>query len=181
MLEGDRLWLRSLEPDDVEVLYRWENDPEVWKISLSITPISKQMLSEYVNSVHDLYLQRQLRLMICKKEDKLPVGTIDMFEFDPFHQRAGVGILISEGQHRRQGYATETLKILSGYAFKILGLRGLFAHIAASNRASVKLFEKAGYRKTGTLKDWIRMGADVWEDAYKMQLMGPDWMNEQQR
>jgi len=44
--------------------------------------------------------------MIDHIEDKITIGTIDIFEFDPFHKRAGIGILIGNESYRRKGYAS---------------------------------------------------------------------------
>ena len=43
-MENELIRLRALEPDDVQVLYKWENDTEVWKVSNTIVPFSKYML-----------------------------------------------------------------------------------------------------------------------------------------
>ena len=39
-MENELIRLRALEPDDVQVLYKWENDTEVWKVSNTIVPFS---------------------------------------------------------------------------------------------------------------------------------------------
>ena len=70
MLKGPRLFLRALEPSDVEVLYRWENDPAVWEVSHTLVPFSKKTLSDFVHSEQDIYLARQARFMICLQEGR---------------------------------------------------------------------------------------------------------------
>ena len=32
LLENERVCLRALEPEDLELLYRWENDSELWEV-----------------------------------------------------------------------------------------------------------------------------------------------------
>lgn len=178
MLQGERIWLRALESTDVDALYDWENDPEVWKVSFTQAPFSKKVLTAYVDSLQDIYAARQLRLMICLQGSRDAIGTIDLFDFEPFHQRAGVGVLIGADEHRRMGYAEETLRVLAEYAFKLLQLHQLYANVAVSNEASIALFEKCGYRAAGTKKDWIRRYPDTWEDEVTLQLMREDWEKE---
>ena len=82
--------LRALEPEDLELLYEWENDNSYWAISNTVSPFSRYTLKRYIENSHKTIFETgQLRLMIEHIEDKITIGTIDVFEFDPFHKRAG--------------------------------------------------------------------------------------------
>ena len=165
--------LRAVEPEDLSLLYEWENNPTVWKVSNTLVPFSRYSLKRYIESdPSDIYAQRQVRMMIdCCNEDKKirTVGTIDLFDLDPLHQRAGIGILIVSEDDRRQGYAYEALLQVIDYCRKILFLHQLYCNIAVGNVASIKLFEKAGFEITGTKKEWLRKETG-WEDELLMQL-----------
>jgi diamine N-acetyltransferase len=161
VLENDTIILRALEPGDVDLLYRWENDPENWFVSNTLTPFSREVIRRYVEESHkDIYEQKQLRLMIQLKappaERSLTVGAIDLFDFNPYHLRAGVGILIAEKGQRSRGLASDALRLLVDYAFGVLGLHQLYCNIAADNESSIRLFSKAGFIRTGEKKDWLR-------------------------
>lgn len=163
-----KITLRPLEPEDVELLYQWENNMEIWELSNTRTPFSKYVLSEYIrNSVKDIYETKQLRLIIEGPENQA-VGAIDLFDFDPYHQRAGVGILIHHENDRRKGYALDALNALAEYALNTLGLRQLYANISSENTKSINLFEKAGFVVAGTKKNWLRT-ADGWMDELLFQ------------
>ena len=102
--------LRALEPEDLELLYEWENNDSNWVISNTVSPFSKYTLKRYLENSHkNIYETGQLRLMIDHIPDKLTIGTIDIFDFDPFHKRAGLGILIANEAYRRKGYASMSL------------------------------------------------------------------------
>jgi diamine N-acetyltransferase len=167
-LEYGSIILRPLEPADIDLLYQWENDTTLWEFSHSQTPFSKHILAKYINESHnDIYASRQLRLMIDNVENET-VGAIDLFDFEPFHQRAGIGILIHKSQHRQLGYASDALLAMDEYAHETLGLKQLYANIAADNLASLKLFAKAGYIKTGEKKQWLKSFSG-WKDEYLFQ------------
>jgi diamine N-acetyltransferase len=172
MMHGENVYLRALEPSDLEVLYRWENDPETWKISHTLVPFSKHQLKQYVESPQDILVHQQVRFMVCAKSDDRPIGAIDLFEFDVIHQRAGVGILIGEQSDRGKGYGRESLQLLIGYAFQRLPVEQLYCNILTDNAASIKLFENAGFAITGTKKAWVKT-AEGFEDEYLLQLMKP--------
>lgn len=158
MIKGQGIFLRALEPGDVEHLYQWENDPEVWRVSNTLTPWSRHVLEAYIQSAHqDIYTTKQLRLVICNAESGAASGCIDLFDFEPVHSRAGVGILIAPDM-RGKGLAGLALQTLCDYAFGVLHLHQLYAGVASDNTASRKLFESGGFAETGTRKEWIRNG-----------------------
>ncbi len=108
--------------------------------------------------------------MIEETEGGRPVGVIDLFDFDPFHLRAGVGILVYEPEYRRKGYASQALDILVRYAFEVLRLHQLYCNIPVGNAPSRRLFEKCGFVSCGLKKEWLRTPKG-WEDEWELQLI----------
>jgi diamine N-acetyltransferase len=161
-LENGKVRFRALEPDDVDLLYEWENNAEIWEVSNTYEPFSKYVLSKYIKeSQRDIYEAKELR-MIIETLDGNAVGAIDLFDFDPFHLRAGVGILIHDEKNRNQGYASDALQLLCNYAHNYLRLHQLFANISEENLASIQLFTSNGFEQCGTKKDW-RNTLDGWK------------------
>ncbi len=147
---------RPLEPEDLDLLYRWENDPSLWKVSNTTTPFSRFILKQYIQESHrDIYETKQLRLIIQDLNGR-PVGAIDLFDFDPYHQRAGVGILIYDQADRKKGFASDSVQLIVTYATETLGLHQLYANVAADNLSSISLFEKSGFSLAGTKVDWLK-------------------------
>ncbi len=165
MLENDRIILRSLEIGDVNHLYNWENDRSNWKVSHTITPYSKHVLTDYINSVTDIYSDKQLRLVIELKENQNPVGTIDLFDCDFTNRRAGIGILIADPANRGKGMATEVLKLILPYCFDVLNLHQLYCNVMVVNKESMALFEKFGFKTIGIKKDWTLYQGAYYDEA----------------
>ena len=169
-LKGQNLYLRALEPEDLDFLYTIENDEKIWEISSTITPYSRFVLKQYLEQSHrDLFEIKQLRLVISNFEDQA-IGFVDLFDFDPMHKRAGIGILISNRTDRYKGYGKEVLDILINYCFDYLDLHQLFANIAVDNLASIQLFERSGFIQAGVKKDWIKTGS-IYKDELLYQLI----------
>ncbi len=167
-LEWGKIRFRALEPEDIDLLYEWENDAEIWEISNTYEPFSRYILAKYIKeSQRDIYESRQLRLII-ETLDGRPVGAIDLFDFDPFHLRAGVGILIHDEKDRKLGFATDALQLLCKYAASHLRLHQLFANIGSTNQASIKLFTHCGFELCGEKKDWRRT-QNGWETELMFQ------------
>lgn len=154
-IEGKICNLRALEPEDIDVMYGWENDTDVWRVSGTVAPFSRHILYQLLEQQKfDIYATRQLRLVIESRSLGIAVGAVDLFEFDPQNLRAGVGIIISP-EHRHRGYAKDALLTLEHYAREILHLHQLWCSISEDNIASRELFTRTGYSVCGCRHDWI--------------------------
>jgi diamine N-acetyltransferase len=170
-LENNRIQLRAVEPEDLEYLFQWENDTELWHLSNTLTPFSRFTLKKYIESAAtDIFAAKQLRLMIERKVDGIAIGAIDLFDYDPFHRRAGVGILIAEQSQRKKGFASEALEIIIEYSFETLGLKQLFCNVTETNSDSLKLFISKGFIITGQKQSWVKIG-ETWFAEYFLQLL----------
>ena len=154
-LKGSNIYIRALEPNDLEFIYAIENDQSIWEVSNTNTPYSRFLVKQYLENAHqDIYEAKQLRLAICQDQDFPAVGLVDLFDFDPKNNRAGVGIVIQGTENRNQNIGSEALDLLIEYAFSNLNLHQLYANIGAENAASKALFTKFGFEMIGVKKDW---------------------------
>lgn len=173
ILESDIVRLRALEPEDVDILYKWENDTSVWKVSNTVAPFSRHILRQFIdNQKYDIFDTRQLRLIIEEKENNNPVGCIDLFDIDPYNRRAGVGVLIYDKKDKCQGYASSALQILIRYSFMILHLNQIYCNILFDNTASLNLFRSKGFLTIGIKREWVKTTSG-WLDEYMLQLINP--------
>lgn len=154
-LQGNTIHLRALEPHDLEFLFTVENDSLFWEVSNTQTPYSKHLLEQYLANSHlDIYTAKQLRLIIALNDSKKTIGMIDLFDYNPQHNRAGLGILVIK-KYQNHGYASEALKLLIPYCFNTLNLHQLFANISLDNSNSLALFKKFHFKEVGVKKEWI--------------------------
>ena len=168
MLKGEQIYLRTLEPADADIILKWENNSDNWRVSNTLVPFSRKLIEDYVNSAQDIYSIKQLRFIICLGENDKEIGAIDLFDFDPYHQKVGLGILIAELEDRRNGYAKEAVLLIKEYCFNHLNLHQVYCNILSKNKASIDLFEKSGFTICGTKKDWIK-NKESWLDELMLQ------------
>ena len=156
-LANDNMRLRAPEPEDLELLYKMENDTTLWSVGNATLPYSRYTLRNYIEQTNtDLYAERQARFVI-ELADGTAAGMIDLADYSPLDARAEVCIgLLSE--HRGTGTAIEALTLLCEYAFGFLGVNQLYAYIPENHEKSKKLFQKAKFSETATLKKWKREG-----------------------
>ena len=158
--------LRLPEPTDVDFLYALENARENWTVSNTSLPFSREVLMQYARSAHDIYAEKQVRFMI--EATAGCAGMVDLFDFEPLHQRAAVGIILAP-EFRGQGIGAAALKKIGEYGHDHLGLRQLHCLIPGNNHASVVLFEKAGFKQAGVYKNWLRHTDGSWVNVHIYQ------------
>ena len=153
-LKGTHINLRALEPEDLDFLYQIENNESFWQVSHTNAPFSKYILKQYLENAHlDIFEAKQLRLLIEEKLTRKQIGMIDLFDFNPIHKRAGIGILIHP-KFQKNGFASEALSNLISYCFSHLNLHQLYANISSDNIKSISLFTKHHFKVAGIKKDW---------------------------
>ncbi len=164
MLAGNRVRLRAVEPGDLELMYRVENDARLWMHGNASVPYSRYALRRYIEeSTCDIYTDKSLRL-VATTLDGEPLGFMDLQNFDPRNRRAEVGVLILP-EHQGRGYGSEALKLVLDYALAHLHLHQVYAIVAAENAAAMHLFRAAKFMPSGTLSEWLYNGASDYADA----------------
>ena len=134
-LANDNLRLRAPEPEDLELLYKMENDTTLWSVGNSTQPYSRYTLRNYIEqTTHDIYAERQARFVI-ELTNGTEIGMIDLADYSPLDARAEVCIGILN-EYRGTGIAYEALTLLCEYALSFLNLNQLYAYIPKNHEKS---------------------------------------------
>ena len=145
-----KIKLRAMEPEDLDVLYKIENDTSLWGEGVTNVPYSRYTLHDYIAN-----------------EQGQTVGIIDITDFDPRHRRAELGVVI-QCQHRGKGYAKAAILEVIAYAREILHLHQLYLYVDTQNVISLEIFKKSGFTCSAELKDWLLKGEN-YKNAVLMQ------------
>lgn len=168
LLENEKIVLRAIEPEDLDCLYRWENNPTLWDVGNTRNPYSKFALKQYILQCSaDIYESKQLRLMMVNKASGDLVGTVDLFDFELHHSRIALGLYVDE-PFQGMGFAKSSLRLIEEYVFSYLKINQLYMHISVNNTASMRMFEQEQYENNGILKQWIK-NRDGFEDIALFQ------------
>lgn len=168
ILKAQHVALRALEPTDLDLILRWENDTEVWAVSNTLTPYSRQQIWQYLQTYDgDIYASRQLRLIVTLADTGEPIGCADITDFDPANNRAELGFMLAP-EHRGKGYADEAIALLKHYAGDWLAIRELHIVVADGFEHVARLFERHGFEHTATFRKWVRTGRE-YRDAKLLQ------------
>lgn len=159
--------LRSPVLEDLDMLFKWENNREIWQVSNTHSPYTLDEIRQHIkDSAMTVFESGQARFIICLAEDSKPIGTIDLFDFDHYNSRIGVGVLIADESNRRKGYARMSVDAIIDYCFKRLHLHQVYCNILADNKASIALFEGAGFNCSGIKREWV-----LTENGYRDELI----------
>jgi diamine N-acetyltransferase len=164
-----RCRLRAMEPEDVDLLYTIENDPEMWRIGETIAPYSRARLEMFVAThSYDLYSTHQARFMV--ESEGRTIGVLDISDFDPHNMRFSIGIVIYDKRDRGNGYGHEIIEAIKEYALNTLNTKQIWVEIDDFNTASIALFESCGFERCGVMKDWICYAGEF-HDVLRYQII----------
>ena len=159
--------LRAMEPEDLDLLYQIENDTKLWNIGLTNVPYSRYVLHDYIaTSSGDIYTDKQVRLII-ENEEHQTIGLVDIMNFNPQNRRAEMGIVVQEA-FRQKGYGKDAIQQVMRYAKEVLQLHQLYVVVNSSQKLTIGLFLRMGFKETCHLKDWLYDG-EVYHDATLLQ------------
>lgn len=153
-----------------------ENDQKLWSVGCTTAPFSRHVLNQYIENSHlDIYSSGQLRFMIeTNQPSPKTIGMVDLYAFEPFHMRSGIGIMIHE-DFQNNGYGSEAIDLIIEYAFGFMNFKQLFCEITIDNPTSLALFTNKGFQLTGTRKEWVRRG-NKFIDAHFLQLINKEYI-----
>lgn len=159
-LEGDRLSLHLVEPEDHEFIYRnWmglRRQPDVM-----VQPWSEEQVTEWVSADDSNHF------IACQDGDS--VGHAVLLDIDWENRRGELGYLII-AEEQGKGYATEAADLCLTHAFDELGLHKVWAKVQGDHDASKRVLEKLGFKEEGVMRDRYYAYGD-YVDNYRYGLL----------
>ena len=153
MIEGERIILREIEEEDLDLIVKWRNDPEILRWLFSYLPLNKvKQLKWYEKYLND---DTQQTFIIELKEEETPIGTVGLTNIDYKNQRADLTIIIGEKGYWGKGLGEESLNLLVRFAFNEMNLRKIKALVFSDNDKAIKLYEECGFKEEGIFREEI--------------------------
>jgi len=147
---GEKIYLRPVELEDVEVLCRCLNNPESRFSFFLAFPTNHVRQEEFIRS---LYKDKELIVFIIVTQDEnIPVGYTLFTRIDLVSRAATYGIIIGDSKYWSKGYGSEVTRLMVDYGFNTLGLNRIQLQVWVDNIAGVKAYERAGFKKEGMLR-----------------------------
>lgn len=168
-LVGDRVELRRHAPENYRLYGEWYGDPEIWHLtSWAPSPLSR-------SAVEKLFEDRELSKMddsfaIHIRGEDEPIGVISLMNKSEANESAELSVIVGHQDDRHQGYGTEAIDRLLGYAFEELGLNRIGLSVFDFNEEAISAYEKLGFVEEGRIRQAIKRRSGF-HDAILMSIL----------
>ncbi len=170
MIRGSRLYLRSIERDDLERCHDWMNDEDLTATLAQRHPISLAREADWIERATRGQDTSELTFAICLDQGDRHIGNCSLIAIDRDNRTATLGIFIGERDCRGQGLGEEAVRTLCGFAFGEMDLYKIRLDVHATNPGAAKTYERVGFRREGILRQEVfRQGRRV--DVIRMGLV----------
>jgi len=175
-LTGELAVLRPFIDEDLPAIREALRDPEVLRLTGSVhdeaaVPEEPGVLREWYSSRNDQ--PDRLDLAVVDRSSDRCVGEAVLNQWDPGNHSCNFRIMIGPAG-RGRGLGTEATRLIVGYGFERLGLHRISLEVYAFNPRARRVYEKAGFRAEGVLRESLRYG-DQWIDATVMSILAQEW------
>jgi len=170
---GEHVYLRALEPDDIEHCLRWFNDPLITRfLDHGNFPISRlqqqEKLEEFSKSPTTVVLA------VCRDDNDFHIGNIGFHGISHIDRHAEIGLVIGERSLHRKGYGTAAIKLMLKYGFESLNLERIFLRVLSDNQSAIDCYQKTNFVQEGVLRAHAYKEGQ-YHDQIIMSLLRSEW------
>lgn len=150
-LSGERVYLRPVEREDLPLIRKWANDPEIRALTGEVTPMSQAAAEEWFERVQAD--RDRVWFIVALKENDRPIGEAGLLRMFPAWRTTDLSIILGEKDAWGKGYGSEALHLLLDYAFGALNFHRVAVGVVGFNERALRFYEKAGFKQEGIQRD----------------------------
>ncbi len=163
MLEGRLTRLRALEQSDVERAYTWVNDREVTQFLLLRYPMSRAQEERYLaEAAEQGNSYADVRLAIETK-DGVHIGMCGLHRGSPEDRHASLGIMVGDKSYWSNGYGSDAVMTLLGFAFDQMNLNKVELGVFEFNERAIACYRKCGFAEEGRRREHYFQAGRYWD------------------
>jgi len=170
-LTGKKVNLRPFTKNDVPIVTRWINDPEVREFISTVFPQTEKQEDEWFNRLGSS--DKDVVLCIETKEGA-PIGIMGIHKINWVHRTCETGAIIGEKEYWGKGYGTDAKMYLLCYIFHTLNLHRVGSSVIEFNERSLNYSLHCGYQIEGRKRQHIFRKGKYW-DLIDLGLLYEDW------
>ncbi|MED1945285.1 MULTISPECIES: GNAT family N-acetyltransferase [Brevibacillus] len=175
LFQSERIYLRKMTGEDVDVYHTWRNDVEVMRTTNPFMDVyTWDDTNGFVNQVI-LQGSSSKSYMIVDCQTNRPIGITSLIQIDLKNRNAECIIDIGEKEYWGKGYGGEALKLLLDYAFLEMNLHRVSLRVFSFNEKAIKLYERLGFKQEGISRQFLfREGK--WHDIVHMGILQQEYI-----
>jgi RimJ/RimL family protein N-acetyltransferase len=170
---GERVYLRPLEPDDVEVVHRWFEDTRIQTL-MGDLPVSLAARRQRYEEAAKTDGQDVFRFVICLLDDDRAIGRTDVFQIDRQNGSCAFGITIGDPELWSQGLGTDAVNAVVDFAFGQLRVERVWLDTDDHNARAQAVYRKAGFVEEGRFRRAFYQDGG-WSDDIRMAMLRDEW------
>lgn len=173
-IEGERLYLSPINPEDYEICTKWLNDETMTKNTSQVRHTiglakEKAFLEKMAEEGNDF-------AVVLKENDEF-IGCCGFHNINAISRNCEIGLFIGDEENRGKGYGGEILKLLISYGFEILNMHNIMLKVFSFNERAIKCYEKAGFKKIGARRNAYYYRGKYYDDVFMDLLAEEYWDN----
>jgi RimJ/RimL family protein N-acetyltransferase len=173
-LQGERLYLRPIEEEDLDRCRRWINDPRVRKFLKQSFPLDRIAERAWHERRSRARPPSEIILAIVLNDGDRHIGNNGIHPIDWLNRRGTSGTMIGEPELWGKGYGYEAKELLLEYAFNTLNLHRIDSGALSTNPRSIACLKKSGYVEEGRARQWIYRDGQ-WVDHVLFGILAEEW------
>lgn len=172
-IQGHRVYLRSVERQDLALITEWLNDPEVTRLLfMGLFPANLESL--VAQWERDRSNPEEVTLAVCDKESNRFVGTAGLYRIHWVMRTGEFRVFLGDKKAWNRGLGTECTRLMVVYGFEKLNLNKVWLGVNAENAGGVKAYQKAGFVHEGILRQEQYRNCQYY-DAVRMSLLRSEY------
>ena len=154
MIRGERTHLLPLDPDNIEIVRAWINDPDIneWMLS-GHAPVTRAQERRWYELIDASDTDHVFEIHIAENAEL--IGLCGLHKIDPLHRHAELGIFIGTAEEQGKGYGSDALMTATRFGFQTLGLHTIRIGYIDGNERGAALYPSLGFKPAGRLRDHI--------------------------
>ena len=161
-IKGKLVTIRAIEFDDIPLLHKWANDPDIWyMLGGWHFPSNLEYMHKWFEGLKNDNLNQ--RFAIEAPEIGL-IGTVNLVDIDWKNNHAFTGLQLGDIDIRGKGYGIDTFMAIQRYAFEELNLQRLDGSVIEYNDAGFGFITKhCGWKEEGRQRNWYFRKNRFWD------------------
>jgi RimJ/RimL family protein N-acetyltransferase len=155
---------------------RWINDPEIRRFMMMRYPLS---MTEEENWWESFVARKSDHIFAIEASDGTYIGNIGLHDIQAENRRALLGIIIGERAYWGQGYGTDAIRAMLGWAFGYLNLSRISLTVYEYNERAIRCYEKSGFRHEGSMRQ-ARYLDGIYYDELVMGILRAEFLEQQE-
>ena len=172
IIEGERVLLRPITPEDTPLIVKWRNTESVRRNFIFRGPFTAEVHTRWMQT--KVASGQVLQYIIVDRESGESVGSVYFRDVDRNNRSAEYGIFIGEESARGKGLGSEVARIFTEFGFSELKLHRISLRLLADNVRAEKSYANGGFCREGLFRDMVLLDGEYRDVLFMAKLNGED-------